>query len=112
MNTLSIISKNYGSQTINLDTFEPRLASVNSPIFKIVEHMFNEWYDHSTQPGAPMCKDIEGMYFGECDQPAIYSVKGAIRQGIENLIEEAKERDFKVLNTAQIMKLDIECAFE
>jgi len=112
MSKVSIVSKNYGSQTINLENYNPRFAATDSTVFKIVEHMFNEWFEHSTQTGAPMGKDIQGMYYGECDQPAIYSIKGAIRQGIENLIEEIKERGFKIVNTAQIMRMDIECAFE
>ncbi len=108
----TIISKNYGKQTINIETFNPMFASKDSTIFKIVEHVFEQWFSHNTQPGAPMAKDIKGMYFGECDQPAIYSINGAIRQGIENLIEEIKERDLHTVTTAQILKMDIECAFE
>jgi hypothetical protein len=60
---------------------------------------------------APMGKDIRGMYYGECDQPAIYSRNGAIRQGIENLIEEAVEGGKKLLTTRDIVKMDIESAF-
>lgn len=112
MKTLTIISKNYGSQSINVDTFNPEMASASSTVFKIVEHMFNEWFDHNTQPGAPLAKDIEGCYFGYCDQPAMYSKKGAIRQGIENLIQEAIELGKSILTTKDILKMDIECAFD
>lgn len=108
----TIISKKYGKQTINVETFNPMFASKDSTIFKVVEHVFNEWFSHNTQPGAPMAKDIKGMYFGECDQPPIYSISGAIRQGIENLIEEIKAESLSVVTTAHIMKMDIECAFE
>lgn len=110
---ISIVSKNYGSQTIDTNNFNPAFASTSSTIFKVIEHIFNEWFDYNTQPGAPMSKDIEGMYYGECDQPAIYSKKGAIRQGIENLIEAVSEwnKPSVILNTSQIIKLDIESAF-
>ena len=111
---ITVVSKNYGSQSINTDTFSPHLVSTGSTIFKIVEHLFNDWYDHHTQPGAPMRKDIEGMYYGEGDQPAIYGKRGAIIGGIENLIEACQEMDkpIVILNTKQISNLDIECAFE
>lgn len=112
MSKISIISKNYGSQSINIETFNPQFASSESTIFKIIEHIFNQWFDYNTQPGAPMAKDIRGMYLGEADQPAIYSKKGAIRQGIENFIEEVKEKGLKVINTKQVMQMDIESAFE
>jgi len=111
MSTVSIISKNYGNQTINLDSFNPMCAAMDSSIFKIIEYIFDKWYDYNTQPGAPMCKDIEGMYYGEGDQPAIYSKKGAVRQGIENMIEEIRESGKKVVTTADILKMDIEAAF-
>lgn len=109
---LTVISKNYGNQTINTDTYIPEYAACDTPLFKIIEHIFSEWYNHNTQPGAPMGKDIQGMYFGEGDQPAIYSVKGAIRQGIQNLIDLAVESGKQIFNTADIVKLDIESAFE
>lgn len=108
---ISIISKNYGNQSINTETYNPMFAAVDTPVFKIIEHIFDEWYSHNTEPGAPMAKDIEGMYYGEGDQPAIYSKKGAIRQGIENLIEIAQESGKPVINTRDILKMDIESAF-
>lgn len=108
---VSILSKNYGNQTIDLENFNPMYASVESTIFKVIEHIFNEWFDHNTQPGAPMGKDIQGMYYGECDQPAIYSKKGAIRQGIENFVECVRESGKKVVSTKDIVKMDIESAF-
>jgi hypothetical protein len=108
---ITILSKNYGSQVIDTDTFVARFAATNSTIFKIIEHIFDEWFEYSTQPGAPMNKDIQGMYYGECDQPAIYSKKGAIRQAIENLIEEVTESGKKLLTTKDIVKMDIEAAF-
>lgn len=110
---VTIISKNYGTQVIDTDTFDAGYASTSSTIFKVIEHIFNEWFEYRTQPGAPMNKDILGMYEGECDQPAIYSKKGAIRQAIENMIEELLEdgKEAIRLTTAQIVKMDIEAAF-
>jgi hypothetical protein len=107
----TIISKNYGTQTIDLNSFNPMMASVESTIFKVIEHIWNEWFDYSTQAGAPMAKDIEGMYYGECDQPAIYSKKGAIRDGIEIFMQELIENNKSVVTTKDIAKMDIEAAF-
>lgn len=79
-----------------------------------MEHLFDDWFAYRTQPGAPMGKDIQGMYLGELDQPAIYSKRGAIVQAIENLIEIAQEsgKESVIYNTRQLQQLDIECAFE
>jgi len=112
MPNTTIISKNYGRQTINVETLDASTVSMDSTIWKIVEHMFNEWYDYNTQPGAPMGKDIEGMYYGEGDQPAIYSKRGAIQQGVETLIDFLREDPKPIINTKQILAMDIECAFE
>lgn len=112
MKTITIQSKNYGTQRININSFNHEMAATSSTIFKVVEHIFNDWFDHNTQPGAPLAKDIEGCYFGYCDQPAIYSKKGAIREGIGNLINEAIESGKSLLTTKDILKMDIEAAFE
>ncbi len=113
MKNLTIKSKNYGTQVItDVENFAAETASKNSTVFLIVKHIFNEWYNYNTQPGAPMAKEIPGMYFGECDQPAIYTVTGAIYGGIQNLIEIALEEGKSFLTTKDIMKMDIECAFE
>ncbi len=109
---IKIISKNYGNQEIDTDIYKPTLAAPESPVFKIIEHIFNTWYDHNTQPGAPMGKDIKGMYYGEGDQPPIYTRKGAIRQGIEAMIQEAQDNNRTLLNTRDILKMDIESQFE
>lgn len=112
MKTLTIISKNYGKQIINIDSYIPQYATTDSTAFKVVEYVFNEWFDYNTQPGAPLAKDIEGTYFGYCDQPAIYSKKGAIREGIEIMISEAIESGKSIITTKDIVKMDIECAFQ
>ena len=108
---LTIVSKNYGKQIIDTENFAAYMAATNSTIFQIIEHIFNEWFSYNTQPGAPMAKDIIGMYYGEADQPAIYSKKGAIRQAIENLLEEVSESGKMILTTKDIVKMDIEAAF-
>lgn len=106
---ITIISKKFGTQ--KLDTENPKTGS-STTIFQIVEHMFNEWFDHNTQPGAPMGKDIQGMYYGECDQPAIYSKKGAVQDGIDNIIEYCLETGKQVISTKDIVTMDVECAFQ
>ncbi len=113
MNQLTIISKNYGTQTIYVESYDPWMAATNSTLFKIIEHMFNDWWDKHTEPGAPLWKDVIGCYngWGE-DEPAIFSKKGAIRGGIEMLIELAQEENLSVVTTKDILKMDIECAFE
>lgn len=112
MNTISIISKKYGSQKIDLNNYNPMAASYESPIFKMIEHIFDEWFAYRTQPGAPMAKDIKGMYHGEEGQPAIYHKRGAIVGGIENMIEEIKELGKSLITTKDLIKMDIEAAFE
>jgi hypothetical protein len=111
---ITIVSKLYGRQTIDTDNFIASYASTSSTVFQVIEHIFNDWFDYNTQPGAPMGRDIEGMYYGEGDQPAIYSKKGAIRQGIESLIEllQETEKPSVIVTTKDIMKMDIEAAFE
>lgn len=110
---ITIISKTFGMQTIDTDTFNSFFVSSSSTIFKCVEHIFNEWFDKYTQPGAPMAKDIEGMYYGECDQPAIYTKRGAIIEAIENMIAELLEsnKESVVLNTRQLLSMDLEATF-
>ena len=84
------------------------IAAVGHPVFLFVENLFNEWYDHNTQPGAPMGKDIEGMYNGDADQPAIYSKNGAIIQAIEEMIDEADKTQMPV----NISLFDVDACFE
>ena len=109
---LKIITQNYGTQNIDTDIFDENSESQNSTIYKIVEHIFNEWYDYNTQDGSPMGNDYKGMYNGEYDQPPIYMKSGAIRDGISVLISEAIELGKSVLTTKEIVKFDIESAFE
>ena len=114
MTKIKIISKLYGTQEIDLDTFSAEHASSNSTIFRVIEHMFDRWYEYNTEPGAPMAKDIMGMYYGEADQPAFYYKRGAIIDGIENFLELVSEDNGSkyVYTTKDIVKMDIEAAFE
>lgn len=107
-----IITKLYGIQIIDTDTFIAEMASSKSTVFRAVEHIFNEWFAHNTQQGAPLAKDIELCYYGSEEQRAIYSKKGAIRKGIENLIQYIIENKLHCLSTNDFYKADIECAFE
>lgn len=108
--TIKFVSKNFGSQTIDTENYNPSIASVHSPIFQMVEYMFDEWYESR----AANDREIIAMYNGDGDQPAIYSKKGAIRQGIETVIEIAEEskKPSMVVNSRDLMKMDIESAFE
>jgi hypothetical protein len=106
--TTQIISKVYGKQVIdseNYTSFDLRKGTV---IYNIVNHLFNEWYDNYSQRN----REIRGKYFGEMDQPAIYSVEGAIMQGMLNLMDEIAYLNKAVVTTKDIVKMDIECAFE
>lgn len=109
MNSLTIISKNFGTQKIWLDSFDSNKASKSSTIFKVIEHIFNEWYVVASK----FSKDVVNCYNGwGDDEPAVYSKVDAIRAGIDALIEYAVENNKSVLNTRQIQQLDIESAFE
>lgn len=112
MATVTIKSKMYGFQTINIDTFDANRVSSDSTIFKVVEHLFNDWFEHNTQPGAPCGKDIEFCYYGDSDEPAVYSKRGAIIQGIEEIIEFVRDSGRQLITTKDILNMDIEAAFQ
>ena len=109
MKSLTIISKNYGTQKIWIDSFDSNKASKLSTIYKVVEHIFNDWYSHASA-GQP---DVVGCYngWGE-DEPALYSKVGAIRQGIGDLIDYAIENKLSVMTTKQIQNIDLEATFQ
>ena len=108
---LTLISRNYGTQTIDTETFRPYRAGDESTIFLIVEHIFETWMETAPQSA------IE-PYQHDYDQPAIYSIAGAITHGIELLIESAemlaasRKVEALTLTTREIQNMDIECAFE
>ena len=106
---IRVVSKNYGVQEIDLETFNPARCK-GSTIYQVVQHIFQSWYDYMTEPGAP--GEYQAKYCGDIDQPAIYDVHGAIVQGVETFIEIAQETGIRVWNTRQISALDIEAAFE
>lgn len=58
-----------------------------------------------------MAKDLEGMYYGECDQPAIYTKRGAIIQAIEDMIELAKETGKTRITSRDLIIMDLEAAW-
>ena len=82
-----------------------QIGNSSHPVFKFVESKFWNWFKFNTQPGAPMGRDIHDMYFSD---DAIYEVRGAVQQAIENAIEEANETGKPV----ELSTFDIECAFE
>lgn len=108
--TIKFVSKNYGSQVIDTESYAPWKASVSSPLFQMIEYLFDEWYESR----ASNDREIVAMYNGDGDEPACYSKKGAVRGGIEVAIEIAQEskKDFMVITSRDLMKMDIECAFE
>jgi hypothetical protein len=112
MAQLTIKSKNFGFININPDTFNPTMASRDSSIYKLVEYVFNKWFTDNTQNGAPLAREIELCYFGSCEQPAMYSISGAIRQGIETIIEHMVESNITYITTKELNSVDIESAFQ
>jgi hypothetical protein len=109
---LQFLFPKYPSQTIDTDFYDSTIEYTTSSLFQYVEDRFNEWFDHNTQDGSPMGKDICGWYYGEGDQPAIFSKTGAIQEGINILIEEALELNKRLITPQDLEKFDIECAFE
>ena len=112
MSKITIKSKKFGLININTENYNPMFASVESPIFKLVEHIFNDWYEHNTQSGAPCSSDIILCYEGSDEQPPFYSKTNAIRQGIENLLEYMAEENISFITTKDIYKADLEAAFQ
>lgn len=82
-----------------------QLGSPSHPVFKFVERAFWTWFEKYTGPGAPCGRDIYDMYLSD---DAIYSVRGAITQAIENAIEAANEDNRPI----DLSTFDIEAAFE
>lgn len=75
-----------------------QIGNISHPVFKYVEGRFQSWISK-----AP--KDVKDMYYSE---DRIYTVKGAIRQAIENAMEQADETGKPVY----LSSFDLECAFE
>lgn len=104
---LTLISRNYGTQTIDTQTFRPLRARTDSTIYQIVEHIFEQWFEnaHSSQV-APYQHNYEGG--------AAYNKRGAINQAMDLIIDIAEERDVEALTitTRELQNWDIEAAFE
>lgn len=58
-----------------------KLSALDSPVFAAIEKEFDDFIEHSNP-----ASEYEEMYFGD---EAIYSKKGAIRQAIEEMMDEA-----------------------
>ena len=109
----TIKTKMFGTFTIDTETFNASLCSPSHPIFKSVEYLFNKWFDEYTVEGAPLANDIIGCYEGWEDQPATYSKKGAIRQGIEAIVEYIEENNLTYLTSRDIWTdVDLEGCFQ
>lgn len=99
MPTLKVLCKN-GLQIIG-DSFDTYKISSSAPLFKAVETVFNQWYSYQYQ-------DTKDMYYSE---DAIYTTRGAIIGGIENVIEYMTEKNLTYITTREFSKIDIEAAF-
>jgi hypothetical protein len=74
----TIVSKKYGSQVIDLESVKVSDFKTNSTVFKIVEYLFNEWFEYNTQSGAPLAKDIKGCFVDGEKMRLLYIVKGEL----------------------------------
>lgn len=101
---LTLISKNYGSQVIDTENFAWYFASTSSTVYKVVEHIFNDWYESS--PDWVRCQ------YDANDSESIYSYVGAIRDGIKLFLEVAEEKNLSRVTTRDISNWDIEAAFQ
>ena len=99
MATLKVLCKN-GLQIMG-EGFDPYKVSSSAPIFKAVEAVFNQWYAWQSQ-------DTKDMYYST---DAIYTTRGAIIGGIENVIEYMIESKKNYITTKEFAKIDIEAAF-
>lgn len=100
MPTLKVLCKN-GLQVIG-EGFDVYKVSSSAPIFKAVEAVFNQWYKQQSQ-------DTKDMYYSS---DAIYTTRGAIIGGIENVIEYMVELNKNYITTKEFAEIDIEAAFE
>ena len=98
---IKFISKLYGIEFIDTETYEPIKAKTSSTIYKCVEHLFEKWFETASS-------EYRAMYLGEEGCPAIFKRKGAIRNGIElfieNIVETFEGRDFMILDTKFLVK--------
>lgn len=84
-------------------------VTVNSPIFKLIENEFNEWYNHNSKNN----RDIKLVYFGSLEQSAMASVKGAILQAIEYIEMYMYDEGKESASWSEIQKYsDFESAFQ
>lgn len=99
MSTLKVLCKN-GLQVMT-ESFDVFKVSSSAPIFLAVEAVFNKWFSWQ-------CQDTKDMYYSE---DAIYTTRGAILGGIENVIEYMVENKKTYITTEEFTKIDIEAAF-
>lgn len=108
----TLISKEYGTQVIDTEVVTAFNVALDSVIFKIVEHLFDKWYNDNTEAGAPFAREIRTCYYGDWDTPAEYSRTDAIKDGIELLIDSALESGKNIITTKDVLSYDIIPAFE
>jgi hypothetical protein len=110
---VNVVTKKFGTFTIDVVEIVPDLLPTSHPLYQMVEQLYNEWYDNRMAQGGLRAKDTRGMYFGEGDQPAIYSRDGAIVEGMNALVEYITERERTTITSKEIWhKADITAVFE
>jgi hypothetical protein len=111
--TITFKTKLFGDQKIDMSSAEPWMMSRQTAIWKAVEYMFDKWFEKNTAKGAPMRKDIMGMYHGEIGQPATQSREGAIEEGIAIFFQQVEQQKEKtIFTTVDLQEMDIESAFQ
>ena len=102
---LTIVSKNYGTQTIDTDTFSGRAQKSSSTIYQICEHLFNQWAEN--------CHPFALEPYQSWDEQAShFSKRGAILAAMDMILEVAEERKASKITTRDIQNMDIEASFE
>ena len=109
---IKIVTKKY--QTIFLDTdFDVYRLDKNSDIYKFFEEIFEEWFEDMTTEGCALGNDILFCYYGNYDEPALYSKHGAICQAIEDVIDICVEKNIIwISEDALYTECDVTAAFQ
>jgi hypothetical protein len=100
---ITILTK--ANRYIKFDSDDANTWRTSSEIFAFMENIWNDWFDEEGEHN----REIEDMYFSD---EAIYTKKGAILQGIEQLVQVAEELNKTFFTQAEMHTcVDISCAF-
>ena len=97
---LTIISRDFGTININSETYVAEYAATNTPIFQLVEYVFDMWYEKADQ-------NLKHLY-----EVGAINRKGAVRRGIQALIDYMVECKVSLITTAKFYQVEFEEAFE